>query len=977
MRILYSCSYENSRALNTAIIERALYRDGAFYVAGVFPEKVAESADRNDMSGTETPEENLREYLSYRRFPEEKIQELVEKARPIIAEAEAGMPMGAGTGKLEPVEIEVENYRNYEKEKFSFEDVSFCTINGENGAGKSSLFMDAIIDCLYEKPREGKVTRSDAQWLRKDEGVASGSITFTFRVGEKTFRVLRKRKKAGDITLNLSELVDGEWEDRSKGGAVGTQAEIINTIGMDDVMFRSCALIMQDQYGLFLEAKPGDRMAVLSSLLGLGVYDAMCRIAGDKEGRSKSEKRKLDEEITIHEAALEGLGKPEDEIGRKKEELKLLSETARGITAERDARKLELLSLQEAQERCNRLTEVISSLTAKKAATETNRGNQAEVIEGCKALLESEQVILEKTGRYRELEARKRELIEAAALYKAKQADVARTGAQVSAIGSDLETAKMALAKEQDRLAAYEDTSNDEEILQKAEEYKGRKEELDGLQWTALEHQQAEQKVQGARTEQESVEKSIKALDDMIGSARSFLGKDIAILSDNCGCIDILNANCKFLKKAKNSRLELQKEEEKYGAKRAVLEAELAERKEAVAKAVAQRDAVGYEPEKKAEAERRCAELLPYVALAEQAREKASKIAILKASIGSMQLNIHGLIKRLEEAAEEAEAAKAEMERHRSAYFENEGVTREMEGLAPWVEREKQLPVMRERLSNAEQRFSELDALASEQEKELAEKQEELSREFLKTAGLAEKQEEVSRLNGQLDSVNADMEAIQRRIGTLDEQMKRAAELRKKNRELSKLKIEAAKEAADYEILKGAFSQRGIPHQVMRSVIPKLTSTANSILGQMTGGRMGVDFQTESVLKSDNSKERPTLDIIIEEYGKSALPYLSKSGGEKVKASLSVILALAEVKSSSAGIQLGMLFIDEAPFLDGDGVQAYVDALETIQRRYAGIKVMAITHDPTFKARFPQSITVEKDEQGSHVRWDGEEERRV
>ena len=70
----------------------------------------------------------------------------------------------------------------------------------------------------------------------------------------------------------------------------------------------------------------------------------------------------------------------------------------------------------------------------------------------------------------------------------------------------------------------------------------------------------------------------------------------------------------------------------------------------------------------------------------------------------------------------------------------------------------------------------------------------------------------------------------------------------------------------------------------------------------------------------------------------------------------SVILALAEIKSSSAGIQLGMLFIDEPPFLDGDGIQAYCDALETIQNRYKDIKIMAITHDPTMKARFPQNL---------------------
>ena len=72
---------------------------------------------------------------------------------------------------------------------------------------------------------------------------------------------------------------------------------------------------------------------------------------------------------------------------------------------------------------------------------------------------------------------------------------------------------------------------------------------------------------------------------------------------------------------------------------------------------------------------------------------------------------------------------------------------------------------------------------------------------------------------------------------------------------------------------------------------------------------------------------KATLDVLINEYGKTTLPYASKSGGEKVKASLAVILALSEIKATAAGIQLGMLFIDEPPFLDDEGAQAYVDAL--------------------------------------------------
>lgn len=90
--------------------------------------------------------------------------------------------------------------------------------------------------------------------------------------------------------------------------------------------------------------------------------------------------------------------------------------------------------------------------------------------------------------------------------------------------------------------------------------------------------------------------------------------------------------------------------------------------------------------------------------------------------------------------------------------------------------------------------------------------------------------------------------------------------------------------------------------------------------------------------------------------------------GKKVKASLAIILALSEIKATSAGIQLGMLFIDEPPFLDDDGTQAYVDALKQSDR---GIdrceKFAAITHDDAMKARFNQSVTVIKTEDGSKV----------
>ncbi len=129
VRIIYRCSYENSKALNKAALEKRLLEDGAFMVWEILPENVGTSADRSNMSSQADPEENLREYLEKRQHPEERIQELILKARPVIAEAEAGISMSAATGIFEPVEIEVKNYRNYEKERFSFR-VSLKTLWG-------------------------------------------------------------------------------------------------------------------------------------------------------------------------------------------------------------------------------------------------------------------------------------------------------------------------------------------------------------------------------------------------------------------------------------------------------------------------------------------------------------------------------------------------------------------------------------------------------------------------------------------------------------------------------------------------------------------------------------------------------------------------------------------------------------------------------------------------------------------------------
>lgn len=238
VRVRYSCTSEQKKALNIPLLQKNLYELGAFYVADIEAESTIDITNRGLLSEESDPRLNLKKWLEEKTF--KNPDKIVELAEPIIAEAMKQSTTAEIHGVFKPVSISVRNYRNYKEESFDFSDISFCTINGVNGAGKSSLFMDAIVDCLFEETREGDCKA----WIRGTEDARSGSIEFIFDIGEKRFRVVRTRTKSGKPTLNLSQYQEesADWMNLSKERIIDTQAEIEKLLGMDSMTFRSCAL---------------------------------------------------------------------------------------------------------------------------------------------------------------------------------------------------------------------------------------------------------------------------------------------------------------------------------------------------------------------------------------------------------------------------------------------------------------------------------------------------------------------------------------------------------------------------------------------------------------------------------------------------------------------------------------------------------------------------------------------------------------
>jgi exonuclease SbcC len=170
----------------------------------------------------------------------------------------------------------------------------------------------------------------------------------------------------------------------------------------------------------------------------------------------------------------------------------------------------------------------------------------------------------------------------------------------------------------------------------------------------------------------------------------------------------------------------------------------------------------------------------------------------------------------------------------------------------------------------------------------------------------------------------------------------------------------------NYNLLIKACGFDGVPLAIIRNIIPELTNRANYILGQMSRGTMAIEIIMDK--EQANGKEVACLDVKVNEIYSGSLSFSERSGGEQVRAGLAFAFALSDIKARRIGIQVAFMAVDEPPFLDEDGTEAYCDALEWLYGEFPQMKVTAISHDPRMKARFKQEINCWKDDEGSHLK---------
>lgn len=961
VRLQYSCDTEQKKALNIPVLQKDLYEIGAFYVADIEAESMMNITNRQLLSEESDPLLNLKKWLDEKCFTDS--EKIVELAEPIIADAMKSSNTVEIHGVFKPVSIKVKNYRTYKEECFDFDDISFCTINGVNGAGKSSLFMDAISDCLFEETREG----DNKSWIRGTEDARSGSIEFVFDIGESRFRVVRTRTKSGKPTLNLSQLnEDGtDWLNLSKERIIDTQSEILRVLGMDSMTFRSCALIMQDQYGLFLQARKDERISILGNLLGLGIYGIMEQDARKRLGDAKRTLMQKKDAVKIKDDIIASKGNPQEELEELEKEIESSEKLIGEISIDLKEAQALLVKYEAAKKNCEDLRSRKEQVKNEKASIEESINKLNSIIESCETILKKADVIREKSKEYSAAEDEMKILSEELIRYESEKKALVDCEANLQRYQNIIKNAEFENARIDQELSEL-DTDSDDGIAEKIAELEEKREELYAVMDKKNAHDAIVQEVSAKRDE---FQKANAAYETQLRLAESDLStqKQQKAYMEDSGCADIENANCRFLKKAKEDASKIENTEKCISTiKEAMKEAETAfsefeqEKQEELQN-------IGYSKEKETSIRERIADLEVYQAKKQRIEESRLKRARLEAEKESNDKTIASCSENVSDVKLQAQEITERVNNLSEKVNLYEQVKEKADGLKVYAEQEKSLPVYEERVKNARENMAMQEKLLEKKDEELIV----MVADMISASELMESfdsgtESKVSDLEERMETEKKKLQDLQVQKGSL---IQKAEDVKSMKEEIFELKkdIEAcALITTRCDVLKQAFSQDGVPHQIIRNIIPHITDTANNILGQMTGGTMGVDFVMERTVKGKDG-DKATLDVLIEEYGKTTLPYASKSGGEKVKASLAVILALSEIKATAAGIQLGMLFIDEPPFLDDDGTQAYVDSLEAIRKRYPDVKVMAITHDDAMKARFNQSVTVIKTEEGSKV----------
>ncbi|MEX1248047.1 MAG: SMC family ATPase [Anaerolineales bacterium] len=850
-----------------------------------------------------------------------------------------------------PIHLSISGFLSYrDPVELDFTRFDLACISGPNGAGKSAL-LDAITFALFGQARN----RGDTL-INSHKDVDSARVAFTFSYESNVYRVQRIAPREKNTLLEFQiQTGENKWKALTERTLRETDARILETLRLDYETFINASFFLQGKADQFTQQRPGDRKRILSSVLGLEIWE-------EYRLRAAQRRKTIEDQMAVLEGRLQEIANELAQEEQRKARLQELQVQLKAVSETRAAQESVLEGLRARAAAVEQQRTLVATLAAQLERTQTQVSQLGARLEERRAEQTSYAELL---GKAKEIEAsyaawqKLREELNrldgiASQFHEAERNRNAPLN-QIEKERSRLETEHRTLTAEKANLQSLtaskahlepEYKSFAAEIA-KAEKQISKRPKLE----TDLKKEQEAQT--RAQTENPLLRDEMFALKGKIRQMEDAKG---AAACPTCG-----------QPLTEDHRVSVIAELTKEGTK-------MGDRYRANQRALQQVDQLVAKLEQ---------DLAALKQLEEYLRAKTVKAAQLQSRIDELvevetawNKQRAPLLADVETAltnetfAEKArtELAKIDAKLKAMGYdaAQHDAIRKqEMEERA--IESQMRLlEQARATTKPLEREIKDLEKQIAAQEKELAEQEVSHKQATEALAPIAAGLPDVQSAERSMLDTQERENQVRQAVGAAQQEVAVLDTLRIRRVEYEDQREDLASQVSQFQALERAFGKDGVPAMLIEQALPQIETKANQILDRLSAGSMSIRFVTQQKYKDSKREDlRETLEIQI---GDSAgiRDYEMFSGGEAFRIDFAIRLALSEVLAQRAGARLQTLVIDEGfGSQDEAGLQRLVEVISQVRQDFA--KILVITHLDSLKESFPNRIEVEKGPRGSVV----------
>lgn len=861
-----------------------------------------------------------------------------------------------------PLNLTIAGFLSYRQPtNIDFSQFDIACISGANGAGKSTI-LDAITWALF-----GKARKEDDSIIHSHPQVKAAEVQLIFSYENNLYRVQRTRPRNKTTLLEFhiaqpdsfpnpftaEDIPLIRWKPLTEHSVRETQARIQSVLRLDYETFINASFFLQGKADQFTTQNAGNRKRILSSILGLEIWEVY-------KQRAIELRRRVEAEVNLIDGHLAEIN---SELAEEEDRRKSLQEIQQRLAIVSQACQDKKKLVESYQQQINVLNEhsrQVENLRQRLEAVKENRNTLWQRLQERNQEKSSYDALLQKAGEIEsthqqylairlELENMDKQLQAFIEVEKRRQEPLSKLNAERVRLQQEAALLEQA---GQDAVVARQQIATLETERAQLEG------QLDKLETELSQRQSCQISIQTIQSEVAALENDNKRLVAEMKELRQRIDQ-LQINPEEANCplcgqsLPLLERETliqNLTETGKSKKAEYNTNKEKISQ----LQIELIEFQ----------TLQNTFPELETRARKLSTQIQDYTTRMNTLKEKVTKweqiqhppLQAIQKSLAAEDF-LPDVRQELAQIETEIRNLGYDIDRHNALrQLENElrPISEEMQKLvqaratlAP-LEREirdiqKQIKTIDEEILALEQEYQ--NALVSlEQAKAQAPDLEQAEREW-------------RNLEEQANTIRLELGVAQQKVNVLDD-LKKRLQLLKEERDQKNRRV------GGYKQLERAFGKDGIPALLIEQALPQIEEHANQILARLSNGSMALRFITQTEYKNKHRDDlKETLDILISDTN-GIRDYELYSGGEAFRINFAIRLAISEVLAHRAGARLQTLVIDEGfGSQDAMGRQRLIEAINLVQDKFA--KILVITHLDELKEAFPNRIEVVKTSEGS------------